>query len=127
MANSMMIDTGAPRSVTGHVVSGALAAGAVASAMNYNAYKKGEMSKQKAIQDGMKLSVQGGIATGSAIAAANYLGKGNIMGMLTAISVGAMGVYGVQVASERLEEDMKNKRLAAMKAAKELEDKEEEN
>jgi hypothetical protein len=126
MASNMMIDTGEPRNVTGHVVSGALAAGAVAGAMNYNAYKKGEMSKEKAISDSMKLSVQGGIATGSAVAAANYLGQGNIMGMLTAISVGAMGVYGVQVASEKLEENIKNKRLEAMETCTEIEEKEEE-
>lgn len=104
MPSNLAINTGAPRNVTGHVVSGALAAGALAAALNYNKYKKGEMAKNEAISNSLKLSAQGGVATGSAIAAANYMGKGNIMGVLTAISVGAMGVYAVEKVSEKLEE-----------------------
>jgi len=94
MTNSnLAINTGAPRNVTGHVVSGALASGALAGALNYDKFKKEQMSKEEAVQNTLKLSVQGGIATGSAIAAANYLGQGNVFGMLTAVSIGAMGVY----------------------------------
>jgi len=99
---SLVVDTGEPRSVTGHVVSGAIAAGAVAGAINYNRYKKAEISKEEAIQNSAKLTLQGGIATGSAVAAANYLGRGNWIGVFTAISVGAMGIYGVEKASEAL-------------------------
>jgi len=103
MTNSKLaIDTGAPRSVTGHVVSGALAAGALAAALNYNKYKKGEIAKKEAVKDSLKLSAQGGIATGSAIAAANYVGQGNIFGMLTAVSVGAMGVYAIEKVNEKI-------------------------
>ena len=104
MKNSnLAIDTGAPRSVTGHVVSGALASGALAGALNYDKFKKEQMSKNEAVQNTIKLSVQGGIATGSAIAAANYIGQGNFFGMLTAVSIGAMGVYATQKVSEEIE------------------------
>ncbi|QKF81291.1 magnetosome protein MamC [Halarcobacter ebronensis] len=102
MANNLSINTGAPRNVTGHVVSGALAAGALAAAVNYNKYKKGEATKNEAINNSIKLSAQGGIATGSAIAAANYLGNGSVVKMLTAVSVGAMGIYAVEKLSEKL-------------------------
>ncbi len=73
--NRLAIDTGTPRSVQGHVVSGALASGAIAGALNYNRYTKNEITKNEAIQDTLKLTLQGGIATSSAIAAANYLGE----------------------------------------------------
>ena len=99
MVPNITIDTGAPRSVAGHVISGSLAAGAVAGALNYNKYKKGEIAKSEAVNNSLKLSAQGGIATGSAIAAANYMGQGNFLGMLTAVSLGAMGVYAVEKVS----------------------------
>ncbi len=101
---SLSVDTGEARSVTGHVISGALASGALAGALNYNKYLKGEIDKKEAISDSLKLSAQGGIATGSAIAAANYMGQGNIFGMLTAVSIGMAGVYAVEKVSEKIEE-----------------------
>ncbi len=104
MANNVVIDTGDARSVTGHIISGALAAGAVAGALNYNRYVKKELTKQQAISNSVKLTTQGGIATGSAIAAANYLGQNNLLGMISAVSLGAMGVYAVEKLSEKLEE-----------------------
>ena len=97
----MTINTGEPRNVVGHAVSGALASGIVASAMNYNQYKQEKMSKEAAIKNSLKLTLQGGIVTASAIAASNHLGKSNIVGMLTAISIGAMGVYGVEKLYEK--------------------------
>jgi len=110
MTNSaLMVDTGAPRSVSGHIVSGALASGALAGALNYNKLAKEEITKDEAVKNTVKLSAQGGIATGSAIAAANYLGQGNILGMLSAISLGAMGVYAVEKVSEKIEEQIKIK------------------
>ncbi|MDY0321207.1 MAG: hypothetical protein RBR23_05675 [Arcobacteraceae bacterium] len=97
-----MINTGTPRNIAGHTVSGAIASSIVAGAINYNKYKKDEMSQNEAIQDTIKLTLQGGIATGSAIAAANYLGNGNILGLLSAISLGAMGIYATEKISDNL-------------------------
>lgn len=105
MATNMTIDTGEPRNVTGHIISGAIASGAIAGALNYNRYKKGEVSQKEAVNNSVKLTAQGGIATGSAIAAANYLGQNNFMGMLTAVSIGAMGIYAVEKVSEKLEDN----------------------
>lgn len=50
------------------------------------------------------MTAQGGVATGSAIAAANYLGRGNYLGMLSAISLGFGGVYAIEKISEKLNE-----------------------
>lgn len=102
--DKISINTGAPRNVNGHIISGALASGAIASAINYNAYSKAQISKQHAIQNSIKLTLQGGIATGSAIAATNYLGKNNFLGMLSAISLGAFGVYAIEKLNEKWEE-----------------------
>eukprot|EP01156_Anaeramoeba_ignava_P009044 Anaeramoba_ignava/a36_144.p6 GENE.a36_144~~a36_144.p6 ORF type:complete len:118 (+),score=29.30 a36_144:1435-1788(+) len=101
MTTNLAIDTGAPRNVTGHVVSGSLAAGALAAGINYNKYKKGQIGKNEAIQDSLKLSIQGGIVTGSSIAAANYVGEGSYMKMLTALSIGMAGVYAVEKINEK--------------------------
>jgi len=99
-----MIDTGDERSVTGHFISGTVFSAIFAGAMNYNKYKKEEITKDELIQDTGRLALQGGIGTASAIATANYVGKGNYVGALTAISLGAMGIYGTQKISEMLEE-----------------------
>lgn len=96
MTPKMTINTGTPRSVTGNLVSGALAAGMVATALAYTKYKQGELGKEEAIKQSLKLSLQGGIATGSAIAAANALGRSSWLGVLGSLTVGVAGIYGVE-------------------------------
>jgi len=96
MTPKIAINTGTPRSVTGNIVSGALAAGMVATALAYTKYKQGELGKEEAIKQSLKLSVQGGIATGSAIAAANALGRSSWLGVLGSLTVGVAGIYGVE-------------------------------
>lgn len=103
--NRLSIDTGTPRSVQGHVVSGALASGAIAGALNYNRYTKKEISKNEAIYDTLKLTLQGGIATSSAIAAANFLGEGKLFKMANMVSLGVFGIY----ALEKIDETVKKK------------------
>lgn len=49
------------------------------------------------------MAFQGGIATASAIATANYIGRGNLLGALSAASMGAMGVYTTQKVYDKLE------------------------
>lgn len=101
--NKILIETGDSRHVVGHIVSGAAASAVVAGSINYGKYKREEISSQEAVKNSVKLTAQGGIATGSAVAAANYLGQNNFLGFLTALSVGAMGVYGVEQISQRLD------------------------
>jgi len=102
MQSNFFIDTGVSQNVSGHVISGVLASAIVAGAINYNRYLKGEVSQKEALVGSLKHTAQGGIATGSSIAAANHLGSGNIFGMLTAVFLGAMGVYLVETMSESL-------------------------
>ncbi|NKQ40629.1 MAG: hypothetical protein HF962_03565 [Sulfurovum sp.] len=104
-----MIDTGDERSVAGHFISGTVFSAIFAGSMNYNKYKKNEISKDEMIQDTTKLATQGGVGTASAIATANYIGRGNYVAALTALSIGAMGIYGAQKISEMYE---KNPELA---------------
>ena len=100
--NRIVIDTGTPRSVNGHIVSGALASGTIASTLNYHRYSKNEISKNEAIQNTLKLTIQGGIATSSAVAAANLLGEGKIFKMLSVISIGIFGVYALEKVDEKI-------------------------
>jgi len=96
MTPKVTINTGTPRSVAGNMISGALAAGMVATALSYTKYKQAELSKEEAIKQSLKLTLQGGIATGSAIAAANALGRNSWLGLLSSLSVGIAGIYGVE-------------------------------
>ena len=95
-----MIDTGDERSVTGHFISGTVFSAIFAGSINYNKYKKEEISKEEMITESTKLAIQGGVGTAAAVATANYIGKGNYIGALTAISLGAMGIYGAQKIGE---------------------------
>jgi len=97
------INTGEPRNVLGHVVSGALASAIVSGAINYKKTTQGQINQNEAIKDTIKKTTQGGIATGSAIAAANFLGQPNgIMKALTAVSIGMAGIYAVEILDEKL-------------------------
>jgi len=97
------INTGEPRNVLGHVVSGAIASAIVSGTINYKKTTQRKMDPKAAIKDTIKKTTQGGIATGSAIAAANYIGQPNgLMKALTAVSVGMAGIYAVELLDEKL-------------------------
>lgn len=100
----MTIDTGSPRSIPGHIISGGIASGVVAGATNYTKFQRDEISKKDAIKNSLRLTVQGGIAMGSAIAAANYIGRGNWLGAIGAVSLGLGGIYATQKLSEIVDE-----------------------
>jgi len=97
-----MIDTGTPRSVVGHTISGAIASSIVAGAINYNKYQKEEISKNDAIKETIKLTTQGAIATGSAIATANAIGNGKMLHALGATLFGIAGIYITEKVSEKI-------------------------
>ena len=99
------INTGTPRNVLGHVISGAIASMVVSGAINYKKYQNGELKKCDAIKDTTKRASQGAIATGSAIATANYLGqKGGLLKAFTAASIGMVGIYALEVIEEKLDQ-----------------------
>ena len=80
----IVIDTGTPRNVLGHVISGAIASAVVSGAINYKKAKSRQITKKDAIKDTIKRTSQGAIVTGSAIATANYLGqKGGLFKAIT--------------------------------------------
>ncbi len=108
MADSYLINTGDPRSVTGHVASGAFASGIISSAINYNKFKNGQMSSGEAVQNTIKVTAQGGIATGAAISTANHLGPagGGLFQALTVLSLGMAGIYAVEVADQMLTKNL---------------------
>jgi len=114
------INTGTPRNVLGHVVSGALASAIVSGTINYKKTMQRQMSPNDAIKDTVKKTTQGGIATGSAIAAANFLGQPNgLMKALTAVSVGMAGIYAIEILDEKLGQAYDE--LPQMQEVKELE------
>ena len=112
MLNKLALNTGAPRNITGHFISGAIASTIVSGAINYRKYQNQEISRSELVNDTLKTSLQGAIATASAVATTNYVGEGKIMHAMTAMSIGAMGVYGTQKVYEKLELQVKkNKEL----------------
>lgn len=103
--NQPLINTGEPRNIVGHIVSGAVASGIIAGTINYKKAQNKEITKQEAIKDSVKKTSQGAIATGTAIATANYLGqKGGFLKAMTALSVGMAGIYALEVIDEKLDE-----------------------
>lgn len=103
MISNLTIDTGAPRNVTGHFISGAIASSIISGGLNYLKYQKNELTQKEMINETLKTSLLGGIATASAIATTNYIGEGKIVQAMTAASIGVMGVYGTQKVYDRLE------------------------
>ena len=97
----LAINTGAPRNVVGHVISGAVASGIVAGSLNYARYKKGEQNKKEAVSNTAKMTLIGAISTSCAVAATNCLGQGQIFKMLGIISAGAAGLYAIEKADEK--------------------------
>lgn len=98
------INTGTPRNVLGHVISGALASAVVSGAINYKKVQNRELKPACALKQTLKKSTQGAIATGSAIATANYIGEGNWLRALTSVSIGLAGIYALEVMEEKLEQ-----------------------
>lgn len=104
MLTNFTIDTGAPRHIQGHLVSGILAAGVVSATLNYQKQKAGEITTKDALSNTARLSVQGGLATASAISAANCMGRGNWFGAVLSLSAGALGIYATEKFYNKIDE-----------------------
>ncbi len=102
--NDVLINTGEPRNILGHIVSGAVASAIISGTINYKKLKDEKISSNDAIKDTVKRTSQGAIATGAAIATANYIGqKGGFFKALSAASIGMAGIYALEVIDEKLE------------------------
>lgn len=101
-SNNFTIDTGAPRHIYGHAVSGAVAVGVVSAIVNAKKVKEEKVTKQEAIRDTLKSSIVGGIATATAVSVANNLGdpKKSIFQTLGSLALGAGAVYAIEKASD---------------------------
>lgn len=112
--NQGIINTGEPRNVLGHIVSGAVASAVVSGTINYKKVKEGDLDKNAAIKDSIKKTSQGAIATGAAIATANYVGQaGGLYKAMTAASIGMLGIYAIEVLDEKLTSGYERKRVEA--------------
>ena len=107
------INTGTPRNVLGHVISGAI---------NYKKYQAKQIKKCEAIKDTTKRASQGAIATGSAIATTNYIGEGNYLRAFTAASIGLAGIYALEIIEEKLEQKYLTNQNIALEETEEIED-----
>lgn len=85
-----------PNVVAQKVAIGVLVSVAAIGHINYQDYKKEQMSKEEAIKNGLKVVVQGGIATTTTIAIGHMVERKSWMGVLGALSLGVAGIYGVE-------------------------------
>lgn len=104
----MRINTGTPRSVMGHFVSGSVASLIMAGVVNYRRLQRGEIESKEAGIDTLKKTLQGGILTASAIATANHIGTSGFLRALATLSVGVACVYGVERGADMLLESQKS-------------------
>lgn len=114
MIQQNSIDSTTQRDVGSFVISGTIFSATFAGSMNFKKYRKYEISKAEAVQDTLKLAVQGGIGTGCAVSAANSFGRGNYINGLFSIALGAVGVYGAEKISETIEKKYSKKEPTAL-------------
>lgn len=109
IAKNSLVGTGIMKH---HIVSGAAVSLLGAGTINAMALKKGEITKKEALNDIVKRTSQGTIATAAMVAASNYNNQNNgLFKALTALSVGAMGVYAIEVLDKKLNQKTLEKKV----------------
>lgn len=88
-----------------YLVSTTIATSVVTGALNYDKFKKGDMTKKEAIKDTLKLSTQAGIASGATIAAIQYSINKNYLSAFLSIGAGVGGVIAIEKICKK-EEDI---------------------
>jgi hypothetical protein len=106
------MDTYVERDAVSYLMSGTIFSATFAGSMNLSKYHKKEITKQQMIQDTTKLAVQGGIGTGSAVAATNCIGRGDYLNAMLIVGLGAIGVYGTEKISQMIENNTKEPKLS---------------
>lgn len=87
------------------VISGAAVSLLSAGTVNAMKVRDGEITPAKAVREVVKRTTQGTIATASIVAATNYKGQNSgMLKALTALSIGALGVYAVEVLDKKLDD-----------------------
>lgn len=108
------MDTYTERDAVSYLMSGTIFSATFAGSMNLSKYHKKEITKQQMIQDTTKLAVQGGIGTGSAVAATNCIGRGDYLNAMLIVGLGAIGVYGTEKISQMIETDENKPELSKL-------------
>lgn len=90
--------------ILGHMINGAVASAIAAGTINFRKVKNNEATTAEALRETVKRTSQGAIATGAAMATADYLGqKGGLLKALTVASVGVAGIYAMEVLDDKLQ------------------------
>ncbi|WP_300691410.1 hypothetical protein [Helicobacter sp. UBA3407] len=97
----MIINTGMPRSIAGHALSGGVIALILSGAYEILKVQKGEISQKEALKNTAVATLEGGIITACGIAAANSLGNTqlplkSLLEATTLVAVGVVSIYGIQ-------------------------------
>lgn len=91
-----------------YFISGTIASSIVSGGLNYKKVKQGEMTKNEAIEDTVKISSQAGIASGSAIASVQYLANKNYLGAALSIAVGVGSILAIEKVCQKTKELQKS-------------------
>lgn len=102
MISNFTVQTGTPRHVVGHGVSGAIAVGVISGVNNAKKVKENKKDKTQAIRDTLKDSIIGGIATATAISVANNLGdpQKSLFQTIGSLVLGAGAIYSIEKSSQ---------------------------
>lgn len=95
-----IINTGLPRHVGAHAISGALVAGVSVGSVEYARSK----DTRSAIKSGTKSALQGALAMGAGIYATNTLGNPNASNInaLVALGLATAGIYMIEKGSKNV-------------------------
>ena len=97
-STNFTIDTGTPRHIYGHAVSGGVAVGVVSCIKNSNLVKENKIQKSEAIRNTLKDSFVGAIATATAVSVANNLGnpQKSLFQTLGSLAIGVGAIYTIE-------------------------------
>ena len=107
-SNNYTVDTGTPRHVFGHAVSGAVSVGVVSGIANRARCKKEEINRQEALRSTLKDALIGGVATATAVSVANNLGspQKSLFQTLGSLVLGAGAIYTIEKSASLQETKM---------------------
>lgn len=99
--NNYTLDTGTPRHVVGHAVSGAVLFGFISGIVNVKKCRNGEIDRNEAIRNTLKDSAVGSVMSATSVAVANDLGNPNKNMLQTAgtLALGAGAIYAIEKAA----------------------------
>lgn len=102
--NALLGPLGINETPLDYLISSTVTSSIIAGGINFSKVKKGEIDKNEAIKNTLKVSSQAGIATGSAIATIGYFLKKNYLGAAISLAVGTGSVMAIEKMSQNMEE-----------------------